>query len=217
VDLTEKLVNLGTRLLDEGLVVGAGGNMSIRDEDHYYVTPSGYAIGELMEEDLVRVNIETGEYEHEMNRPTCEYQMHINIYRKRAEVEVIIHAHPPYVIGVCSSGNALQIMTADAAAYLHPIRQIPYIPPGGQELADAVSDALGEDGNVCVMENHGAIALGRSCREAFMRIELLEDAAMTQFIASSAGTPRFFTQEQIDEINNLSAEQYRKKKAGEKD
>jgi L-fuculose-phosphate aldolase len=215
MDLTEKLVSLGVRLLDEGLVVGAGGNMSIRDNDHFIVTPSGFAIGVLIEEDLVRVSIETGEYDHETNRPTCECQMHINIYRSRPETEVIIHAHPPYVIGICSSGNKLKPMTADAAAYLHPIRQIPYIPPGGTELADAVSEALGKDGNVCVMENHGAIALGRSCREAYMRMELLEDAAMTQFIASSAGTPRFFTQEQIDEINNLSAEQYRKKKAAE--
>ena len=218
MDTQEKLVSLGRKLLAAGLVVGAGGNLSIREGEYVYMTPSGFALGELIEDDLVQVDIETGDYTHEMNRPTCEYLMHIEIYRKRPDVEVVVHGHPIYVIGICSSGNTIRPVTADAAAFLHPIKQIPYIVPGGKELADAVLDALDQgECNVLIFENHGAITLGGSCREAFMRMELLEGEAMIQFVASSSGTPKFLTEEQIAEINSLSVEKYRKKLAAEEE
>ena len=217
MEVTEKLVNLGAALVANKLVVGPGGNISMRDGDSCYVSPSGFALGEMLEEDLVCVNIGTAEYDHEANRPTCEYLMHVSIYRARPEVNVIVHAHPPYVIGVCSAGTRIRPMTPDAAAFLHPIGEIPYVVPGGTELADAASQALCEPCNALTMVNHGAITLGQSCREAYMRMEVLEDAAKTQFIAASAGTPMFFSDEQIEQINNLSVEKYRKKLAAESD
>jgi L-fuculose-phosphate aldolase len=132
-------------------------------------------------------------------------------------VNVVVHAHPPHVIGICSAGAEIRPMTPDAAAYLYPIRQIPFITPGGQELADAVAGSVEDGTNTVVMENHGTVTLGRSCREAFMRTELLEEEAKIQSIACAAGNPHFLTDSQVQDIRNLNVEKYRQEKAAETD
>ena len=48
-------------LVSSGLVVGAGGNLSMRDGDYMYISPSGFDLKEIREEQWVKVNIETGE------------------------------------------------------------------------------------------------------------------------------------------------------------
>ena len=58
--LREALVCYGVKLVEEGLVQGTWGNISVRlDDRHMLVTPSGLDYLRLTPADMVKVNIET--------------------------------------------------------------------------------------------------------------------------------------------------------------
>ena len=62
-----------------------------------------------------------------------------------------------------------------------------------------------------MMVNHGAITVGANLKEAFIKMEVLEDSAKLEMAALIAGKPKFFTDEEVDAIDNLSIEAYRRK------
>ncbi|MBQ2747398.1 MAG: class II aldolase/adducin family protein, partial [Firmicutes bacterium] len=66
------LVDYGKKLVQTGLVQGTWGNLSVRLDDTYMiVTPSGLDYLRLTPADMVKVNIETLEYEGDL-KPTSE-------------------------------------------------------------------------------------------------------------------------------------------------
>jgi L-fuculose-phosphate aldolase len=56
---------------------------------------------------------------------------------------------------------------------LKDVPVVPYATPGSEALARNIGEALG-GANACLLENHGAIAVGRSVEEAYYRVETLE-------------------------------------------
>ena len=66
------------------------------------------------------------------------------------------------------------------------VRKVPYHLMGTRELAEAVA-ACSADGNALLLENHGAIAFGRTLLEAFDRLECLEQSAKLTYISRTVG------------------------------
>ena len=206
----EDLVVYGKKLMERKLVAGPGGNTSIRVGDTVYISPSGFALDAATPDDYVAVDVESGEIRKvkEGLRPTSEVSMHLAIYRNREEIEAIIHAHPPLLIGLISGGVQVLAMTPDYVAYLDHVKMIDYIVPTGEELAQAVGEAF-MDGNCLAMVNHGAITLGANLKEAYYRMDILEESCKTQLAAIIAGNPRILNHREVEEIRSLGAEAYR--------
>ena len=96
LELREKLVAYGNKLVDEGLVQGTWGNLSIRlDENYMLVTPSGLDYRRLTAADMVKVNLQTLEYEGSL-KPTSEKGIHAGIYLRRPDIHAVIHTHSKY-------------------------------------------------------------------------------------------------------------------------
>jgi len=91
----EKLVEYGKKIAEKGLAVGPGGNISARVGDIVYLSPSGYAFEELVTEQYVGVNLQTGEVVDGDLKPTCEISMHLDCYLIRKDIQaVVVHTHP---------------------------------------------------------------------------------------------------------------------------
>jgi len=210
MDMLGELVEFGKKMIACQLVVGPGGNMSAREEDHAYLSPSGFSLAELSEDDYVTVEIESGEVVKGHRRPTSETPLHLECYRKRDDVKAVIHAHPPIATGLVTGGAEIKAMTPDFVAYVGKVITLPYIVPAGNELAEAVGKAISRC-NAIMMVNHGAITVGANLKEAFIKMEVLEDSAKLEMAALIAGKPKFFTDEEVDAIDNLSIEAYRRK------
>ncbi len=210
MDTTQDLVYYGKLLMEKELVAGPGGNVSIRCGDIAYMTPSGFALDAIRPEQYVPVNIETGEPQTTEYRPTSEVSFHLAIYRRRPDVNAIVHTHPPYATGLVCAGHRLAPMTPDYVAYLDHVEAIPYIVPTGDDLANAVADAL-EHADCLTMENHGVITVGSNLKEAYYRTDILEASAKMQFVSLAVGEPRVFTPEQVQQVRDLRAEHYRRK------
>ncbi len=209
--IRQELVEYGNKLIAEGLVAGPGGNISARDENIIYLSPSGYAFDELQPEDYVGLDIESGEVVEGEHRPTSEFLMHLFAYRKRPDIGAVVHTHPRYTIAMTSSGHDLKAMFADFHIYTHSmIPHIDYVTVTTPEMARAV-EAVIDEANCVVLRNHGAVTLGHHLKEAYYRMASLEEGAQIQWMASLVGTPRFLTASELTDLDQLKSEIYRRK------
>ncbi len=207
--IKKELVTYGKMITEKGLAAGPGGNISARCGEVIYLSPSGYSLGELKEEDYVGVSLKTGEIVEGQLKPTCEVSMHLGCYLVRKDVQAVIHIHPPLAIGLASAGVKIEAMFPDFVALLGEVPVIDYVIPAGEKIRKAVTTVIKEHEAV-LLANHGAVTVGANLKEAFCRAELIEDAARILLTSLTVGKPRFLTKKEVEEIRNLEAEDYRK-------
>ena len=168
LSLRKDLVAYGNKLVEEGLVSGTWGNLSIRlDEDTMVVTPSGITYDRLTPGDMVKVRIDDLTWDGDL-KPTSEKILHAEIYRRRPEVRAIIHTH--------QTGASI---FAACEKDLGEIKTAAYALPGTDDLAKFTADALGEN-PTCIMAHHGMCAVGKTLAEALENCTNLETLAMKQ-------------------------------------
>ncbi|MFC7395509.1 class II aldolase/adducin family protein [Scopulibacillus cellulosilyticus] len=210
-DILIDLTAYGQRIVNNKLVAGPGGNISHRDGDLMWISPSGYSFDELSKGDWVAVDITTGETLPNQLRPSSEIAMHLEIYRSRPEINAIVHTHPPYTIGIISTEyNEIPPMFPDYVALVGKVPYIDYVVPCSDELAQAVKKVL-QDKNyqALFLKNHGLITLGSNLKQAYVRSEIIEDAAKIFWVSKSVGTPKVLSPSDIAEISESDAEKYR--------
>ena len=98
------IVDSGKRMAGSGLTVETWGNISVRDPETglVYLTPSAMLYDTIVEDDVVVCTLD-GKIVEGTRKPTIETEMHLSVYRNRAEVNAVIHTHPLY--GLRSAGK----------------------------------------------------------------------------------------------------------------
>lgn len=207
----KELVEIGKKIAEKGLVVGPGGNTSVRLGDIVYMKASGVSFECAEEEDYIGVDFNTGEVKEGNKKPTSELWLHLECYKRRDDVLAVVHTHPPFSIAYAFQMEALRPFTPDMVALIgSEIPVIDYVVPGGREFALAVGELI-KNYNGVLIKNHGLVTVGANLRETYYRTLLIENGIKTLIFAKLLGNMVFFTKEQIDEINNLEAEKYRRK------
>ncbi|MEK4384334.1 class II aldolase/adducin family protein [Solibacillus sp. FSL W7-1464] len=201
------LKHYANELVTSGLVVGAGGNLSMRDDEYMYISPSGFDLKEIKDNQWVKVHIDSGEIEGEL-RPSSEVLMHLECFRKRPDINACLHAHPTFSVAVSSTGNEIPALFPDFPAMIKKVGYIDYVVPTTSLLANKVAEQI-EDTSVLVFRNHGVLTVGRTMKEAFFFMQLTEESAKVFTFSKIIGSPRILTEEECDELRNLSAERYR--------
>jgi L-fuculose-phosphate aldolase len=196
--LREEIVANGLKLTPSGLSQGTSGNLSIRFESGFLITPSGMPYGEVTPDDVVFVDMD-GHHDHP-RRPSSEWRFHRDIYMARPDAHAIVHAHPPY-----STALAMCRMDIPAAHYMiavsggDSIRCSDYYTYGTQALSDAVVRAL--DGRLaCLMANHGMIAVGANMEQAMWRAIEVETLARQYTIALQIGKPVMLRDNEVTQV-----------------
>ncbi len=205
------LIRYEKMISDKNLVVGPGGNISFKDGNICYITPSGLDFNEIGPKDLVGVDIDTKLIVYGNKKPSSEISMHIKVYRARPDITVIFHSHPPVTIGIIGAGAKISALFPDFALFLgQEIPVIDYTTPCTEKLADMVSEVI-VDSNAITMLKHGLIVVGKNFKEAWIRTVLVEETARMITAARSIGSEAIITSKEIEDINNLEIEKYRKK------
>ncbi|HOV21462.1 MAG TPA: class II aldolase/adducin family protein [bacterium] len=208
-NIREKLTEYGKKIVEKKLVAGSGGNISAREGNFVYLSPSGFFLDDIKNNEWVKVDIKTGEIYGEL-KPTCEISTHLGIYKEREDVKVVFHTHPPLTVGLISSGMDFKPFFPDFVAVLgKEVPVIDYVPPGGEEMRKRVVEKI-KNSNVVLIRNHGAICIGETFKEAFARAWLVEDTAKSLIASLISGKLRYFTKKEIKGIENLESEDYRK-------
>lgn len=208
--IKREIVKCGKDLLEKRLVVGPGGNISFRISEIAYITPSGKGFDELTDNDIIGIDIESKKIVDGAGVPSSEVSMHHDTYIARDDIQCIIHTHPPITIAIIGAGAKIRPLYPDAALFLGSrIPIIDYVTVCTQKLADKVSKVL-TGSNVVILKKHGLITVGSSIREAMIRTLLVEETARMIVAARSIGEEAAMSDEEIDEMNNLEIEKYRK-------
>lgn len=207
-----ELVETARQLSQSGLVTGAGGNVSARDGDGMWISPSGFSLEDAGAQHYPLVGIDSGEILQGDYRPSSEVLMHLFIYRKRPDVCAVIHTHPKITIALTSAGHDLKAMYADYYVYLgRNVPHVPYVTVTTPELARVVERAFQPaDCHGMILRNHGAITVGSSIKEAAFRTYAIEEQATIQWHALQVGQPTFLSDEECQKLDRLSSEEYRR-------
>jgi L-fuculose-phosphate aldolase len=176
---TRETVRLaGIELIDSGLVDGTWGNVSARISEHLMaITPSGRDYRELRAEDIVLVDLITGEASG--GKPSTETPLHSAIYRDRPEVKAVVHTHSGAASTVAAARREVPPLLDDFAQIIGPsLRVAEYAIPGSGKIAKGAVKAL--RGRMAVLlANHGAIAVGRDMKEALLCARMTEKGCRT--------------------------------------
>ncbi len=195
-----EIIDTGIELLEEKLVARTWGNISARiDADNYLITPSGLDYTSMREEDIVSVNIKTGEYTG-INRPSGEKGVHSAAYEVFDDVNFVVHTHQTYATAVSlagfdsleatagstagsesfetsagsTAGSELFDITEEEIEKLGGIALAEYGLPGTKEITNACKSALLTGAHTVLMIHHGVLVLGKDKEEAMKRVKLLE-------------------------------------------
>lgn len=211
-EILHNLIATARRLPADGLVRGAGGNVSAREGDVMWISPSGLSFEDAGPEDYPGVSVSTGDILHGTRRPSSEVLMHLAIYRRRPEVTAVIHTHPPMTQALTSVGHILKPMFADYYVYVGKnVPHLPYVTVTTPELAACVEKTIqAPDCYAIVLCNHGLITVGASVKEAYFRTLAVEEQAFIQHAALQVGQPAFLTDEELQKLDQLGSETYRR-------
>lgn len=168
------LVDTGRELLETGLVARTWGNVSCRlDADSFVITPSGLDYTKTGEEDIVKMNLETGEWQG-IHKPSGERRVHMAAYQVFSEVNFVIHTHQTYATALGLAGFQHLDITKEEKEKLGGIMLADYGLPGMKKLTNAVKTALQTGAKVVLMTHHGALICGATQEEAMSKAILLE-------------------------------------------
>lgn len=190
VEEREQIVKYGRKLIDAGLTVGTGGNISIYDSnsDYMAITPSGIEYYQLKIEDIVIMDLNGNIIEGSL-KPSSEFQMHSIVYQNRPDAKAMIHTHAIYATTISCLNEELPAVDYLVAHAGGPnIRCAEYATYGTKELAENALKAM-EGRKAVLLANHGINVIGSNLEETFAITEQLEFCARLYWQARAIGTP----------------------------
>lgn len=182
----------------QGINQGSAGNISVRFEDGFLITPSGIPYQQLQPGHIVLIDLD-GNSEDSLT-PSSEWRMHRDIYVNRPEAGAVLHAHSIFATALSCLRleiPAFHYMVAVAGG--SDIRCADYALFGTQALSDNMLAAL--DGRrACLLGTHGMICYHDNLGQALWLGVEIETLAKQYWYARQAGDPVILDQAQMTEV-----------------
>lgn len=197
----DDMVELGLSMFERRLTFGSSGNISVRTEQGWLMTPTGSSLGRL---DPSRLSVLDADGRHVAgDPPTKESFLHVAMYRQRPSARAVVHLHSTHSVAVSCLADidpedVLPPITAYYVMRVGRLPLVPYFPPGDKALADAVG-AKASKHNAVLLANHGPVVAGTSLDAAAQAIEELEETARLYLLLHAHRT-RWLTEAQVEEI-----------------
>jgi L-fuculose-phosphate aldolase len=203
--LRADIVEVGRRLWVRGFVAANDGNISVRiAPDRLLMTPASVSKGFMTPDMMVETDLDGRLVSGAPGRrPSSEALMHLVAYRQRADVNAVVHAHPPLATGFAVAGIALdRAVLAEVVTTLGSIPIAKYGTPSTRELADTVAPFVkSHDG--LLLANHGALALGKDLFGAYYKMETIEHFARISLTARLLGREHLLSRDEVMRLQDL--------------
>ena len=192
------VIKFSKMLNDKKLSALRSGNISVRHNNGFLITPSGKKYSSLKVKDIVFVSLD-GKYEKKY-KPSSEWRFHQDIYIKKKDAQAIVHTHSTNATALSVHKKpipAFHYMIALAGGNI--IMCAKYATFGTQELSDNIIEAL-ENRKACLMSNHGQVAYGDNLNSAFELAEEVENICHQYINAIKLGEPKILSSSEMDVI-----------------
>lgn len=197
----DRIARLAQSLYERGLTFGSTGNISVRIDAGWLMTPTGASLGTIEPERISRLD-DRGNWV-DGDKPTKESFLHLSMYQQRPKAGAVVHLHSTHSVAVSCLADiditdVLPPLTAYYVMRIGSLPLVPYFPPGDPELAGAVA-SLASKHHAILLANHGPIVAGKSLDDAVYAIEELEETAKLYLLLGTSRT-RSLSPEQIEEL-----------------
>lgn len=194
------MIELGCRMLRDGLTDGTGGNLSFYDPeaDEVTITPSGIPYDQICAEDLVVMDLQ-GRVVRGSRVPSSEWRMHTELYAARPELRAVIHAHSCYATVLATLREGLPASHYLIAGAGPDLRCAEYATYGTAELADHAVRAM-EGRRACLLANHGILVGHEDLGRCYSLLADLEYCCRNHVLARSIGTPVLLSEEEMARV-----------------
>lgn len=202
-EIREEICTVGRLLYGRGYVVSNDGNISVRvAPDRILITPSGISKGRIEPDMLVLCDLQ-GRILEGNHYPSSESKMHLMVYRERADVMSVVHAHPPRstAFSICRRPLRKRYL-AETIVGLGEIPVAAFAMPSTDEVPDSVRPFV-HTHQAVLLANHGVLTWGPSLWSAFDRMEVVEQTARICYYVERIGSGVEITQEQADALRGM--------------
>jgi len=184
------------RMLEQSDIIDYNGHASIRVGDNRLLINIGSCQrSRLTVGDICTIDMEGNVIEGN-GKPPLEFHLHAGIYRARADVKAVVHAHPKWSTFLTMTGHSYQPVYAQGSlVYPMPVLDSPNS-INNRAMADRLAATLG-DRSAAMMKSHGAVTVGRDIVEAFVLANYLEENAYRQYMALQIGKPYAFSEQEV--------------------
>ena len=202
--LREEIVAFGRSLFERGLTPGSSGNISVRLEDGWLLTPTNVCLGRLDPAQLAKLDWQGRLISGDP--PSKEAFLHRAMYQERDGAGAIVHLHSTYSAAVsCMDGldqaDCIPPLTAYFVMKIGRLPLIPYCRPGDPMLGSAIQ-GLARKHCAVLLANHGPVVSGTSLEAAVYATEELEETAKLFLLLRNSPT-RPLSEGQIEELNSV--------------
>ena len=196
IDLRARIIETSLQMNKRGINRGTSGNVSVRMESGFLITPSAVPYESMQPEEIVAMTLAGDAAGPRL--PSSEWRFHRDIYVDRPDTHAIVHAHSSSATALACLGRgipAFHYMVAVAGG--KDIRCAPYATFGTQMLSDNALAAL-SGRRACLLANHGMIATGASLEAALALAVEVEALAEQYCRALQIGEPNLLSDEEME-------------------
>jgi len=197
-DQRQLLVSLGASLFARGYSVGSAGNISVRLEEGYLMTPTNSSLGRL---EAARISKLDRDWKHVAgDKPTKEVFLHRAFLDARPDAGAVVHLHSTHATAISCLPNAV-IPPLTPYFVMRVGRSLPLIPyyrPGDAAMEPAIH-AAAQTARAVLLANHGPVICGATLTDAVNAAEELEEAAKIALLLRTMN-PRLLTPGQVEDL-----------------
>lgn len=194
--LKEEVLKANLMLPEYGLVTFTWGNVSARDAETglMVIKPSGVSYKEMTSDDMVIVDIKTGESVEGNYRPSSDTPTHLELYRRYNNLGGIVHTHSRWATSFAQAGLGITPMGTTHGDYFYG--EIPctrdmtpeeikgeYEKETGKVIIETFGSIDPLTVPAVLVKNHGPFAWGKDPFEAVHNAVVLEEVAFMNFHA----------------------------------
>ena len=197
----EAICTIGASIFDRGLTAGSSGNISVRTDEGWLMTPTNASLGRLDPARLSKLDRDGGLLSGDA--PTKESFLHRVMYEERPDAGAVVHLHSTHSVAVSCLAeiDPTDVLPPITAYYVMRVGRLPLVPyfrPGDLALAESVRGFAGKH-HAVLLANHGPVVAGANLDAAVNAIEELEETAKLHLLLRGART-RYLTAAQVKEL-----------------
>jgi L-ribulose-5-phosphate 4-epimerase len=194
LDYKREVLRISRRLSEEGYFgskSGTAGNVSmlIEGEEALAVTPTRMRYDVMKPDDICVVDFDLRPIDSP-HKPSIETPMHIAAYRRRQDVNAVIHSHQTYASAISILNLPIPALFDEVTLAIGDVVDVvPYALSGTRELHEGVARKLANRCHCYLIQNHGAMCVGPDLDTTFTYVELLEKISTVYAHALATGKP----------------------------